>query len=160
MITGKIKISPQTERLLNNSKRYSEDAIERGMEIITDQSVKQTKDKITELGLVGSGKLRKSVNGQLKNKSKSIVGASQWYAHLIEDGTKSHTIPKKVHKRRKKAIFWPGASHPVRVVEHPGTKAYRFLGGTIEEMEQKGELESFFARGVNEIMQKIGVVNG
>lgn len=39
-----------------------------------------------------------------------------------DQGTRPHTI----RPRRKRALFWPGAAHPVRVVRHPGVKAMRY----------------------------------
>jgi hypothetical protein len=33
----------------------------------------------------------------------------------------------------KKALFWKGASHPVKKVNHPGTKAQPFLFPAWEE---------------------------
>lgn len=42
---------------------------------------------------------------------------------LYQDlGTKPHII----RPTRKRALSWPGASHPVKVVHHPGTKAQGF----------------------------------
>ena len=45
------------------------------------------------------------------------------YAIFIELGTKAHTITAKAGS----ALFWPGASHPVKSVKHPGTKAQHIL---------------------------------
>jgi hypothetical protein len=45
------------------------------------------------------------------------------YALFVEQGTEPHVI----YPRFKKALFWPGADHPVRMVNHPGTKPYPFL---------------------------------
>ena len=39
-----------------------------------------------------------------------------------DTGTKAHEI----RPRRKRALFWPGAGHPVKRVWHPGTKAQKF----------------------------------
>ena len=36
-----------------------------------------------------------------------------------DEGTRAHTITA----RRKRALFWKGARHPVKSVRHPGTKA-------------------------------------
>src|SRR5579871_5492968 len=40
------------------------------------------------------------------------------YAPFVEFGTKPHTIVAK----NAQALYWPGADHPVRKVNHPGTK--------------------------------------
>lgn len=50
------------------------------------------------------------------------------YGILLEKGTKPHEIRPKT----KKALFWPGASHPVKRVKHPGTKAYAVVGPTVD----------------------------
>ena len=45
------------------------------------------------------------------------------YAQWVEFGTGPHVILP----RTKKALFWPGADHPVRMVNHPGTRARPYL---------------------------------
>ncbi len=40
------------------------------------------------------------------------------YGKFVRHGTRPHVILP----RFKKALFWPGAAHPVRIVHHPGTK--------------------------------------
>ena len=44
------------------------------------------------------------------------------YAKWVLDGTSPHEIRPKT----KQALFWPGAAHPVAVVNHPGTKPNDF----------------------------------
>lgn len=39
-----------------------------------------------------------------------------------DEGTKPHII----RPRKKRALAWPGGSHPVKMVRHPGTKAQHF----------------------------------
>ena len=36
-----------------------------------------------------------------------------------------------IYPRSKQALFWPGASHPVRGVNHPGTKADPFMSDAL-----------------------------
>jgi hypothetical protein len=45
------------------------------------------------------------------------------YARWVEEGTGPHVILPKT----KKALFWPGAAHPVRMVFHPGTRPHPYL---------------------------------
>ena len=40
------------------------------------------------------------------------------YGVYVRKGTKPHLIGP----RYKKALYWPGAAHPVKLVHHPGTK--------------------------------------
>jgi len=50
------------------------------------------------------------------------------YGEHLEEGTNPHEIRPK----RKKALSWPGASHPVKKVNHPGSKAYPIIGPTVD----------------------------
>lgn len=50
------------------------------------------------------------------------------YGVMLEEGTKPHII-KPVNK---KALYWPGAPHPVKQVKHPGTKGNPVIGPTIK----------------------------
>lgn len=45
-----------------------------------------------------------------------------------DQGTGTHAGKGKytIRPRRKRALSWPGAAHPVRVVRHPGVKAMRY----------------------------------
>jgi hypothetical protein len=51
------------------------------------------------------------------------------YAIWVEQGTEPHVIFPKT----KKALFWPGADHPVRFVLHPGNPPYPFLVPAAEQ---------------------------
>lgn len=57
------------------------------------------------------------------------------YGRHLEEGTKPHIIRPK----NKKALYWKGAKHPVKAVNHPGTKAYPILEDTLRK--NKRELE-------------------
>lgn len=50
------------------------------------------------------------------------------YAPYVEFGTRPHVITAK----RKAALFWPGAKHPVRSVNHPGTKPNPYMASIAE----------------------------
>lgn len=48
----------------------------------------------------------------------STGGESSAYAIFVHEGTGPHVIEPKAAK----ALSWPGADHPVKVVHHPGTR--------------------------------------
>ena len=52
------------------------------------------------------------------------------YALAIEIGQKAHNIVP----RRRQALFWPGAAHPVKRVRHPGTKGRPYLRPAADEI--------------------------
>jgi len=59
-----------------------------------------------------------------RRRSRIIVGgrAAPYWA-TVEYGSEPHEI----RARRKKALHWTGAKHPVRRVWHPGTPAQPFM---------------------------------
>ena len=61
-------------------------------------------------------------------RAEMTTGLLRWfptasYAPYVEFGTAPHVIAPK----EKKALYWPGAAHPVARVNHPGTKPNRYL---------------------------------
>lgn len=50
-------------------------------------------------------------------------GSDDLIFKFLHDGTKPHEI----RPSSKKALSWPGAAHPVKRVQHPGTKALNML---------------------------------
>lgn len=66
---------------------------------------------------------RQSINGtaqQRGNTCRMIIAHGVRYGKYLEKGTPAHIIRPKV----KKALFWNGAEHPVKLVHHPGTGAH------------------------------------
>ena len=68
--------------------------------------------------LTDSGRLRRSITVDAVS-DRVRVGTNVAYARIHQLGgkTKPHTI-RPVHAR---ALFWPGAKHPVKAVSHPGS---------------------------------------
>jgi hypothetical protein len=61
-------------------------------------------------------------------RAEVTTGMLRWfptanYAPYVEFGTKPHVI----EPREKKALYWPGADHPVKRVNHPGTAPNPFM---------------------------------
>lgn len=75
---------------------------------------------------VQTGRYRASIASRLGADGRSLyveVGSNVDYALILDEGSPPHEI----RPRTKKALFWRGARHPVKVVRHPGTRAYRVL---------------------------------
>jgi phage gpG-like protein len=84
------------------------------------------KEIATADGLVDTGRYRSSISWRLGQDGLGLfadVGSNVTYAGYLEFGTRPHII----EARRKKALWWKGADHPVRVVHHPGTKPHHVL---------------------------------
>lgn len=75
---------------------------------------------------VDTGRYRSSIQSSMKQDARGpvgVVGAYVSYALDIELGTRPHVIRPK----RRKALYWKGARHPVKRVNHPGTRPYYVL---------------------------------
>ena len=74
-------------------------------------------------GSVKTGHLRRSISVDMGNLEATIHTSNVKYAVMVEKGAKAHIIKPK----SKKALYWKGASHPVKQVNHPGSKAKPYL---------------------------------
>lgn len=71
-----------------------------------------------------TGALRRQIQMRVVSKVHVIVGViagpASSYARIQDKG--GTTSPHVIEPRRKKALNWPGAKHPVRRVQHPGSR--------------------------------------
>lgn len=68
---------------------------------------------------------------------RGVWGTRLFYGPYIEKGTGPHVIVA----RSAKALYWPGARHPVRKVKHPGGKAYPFILPAFQLVKSKAPAE-------------------
>ena len=94
---------------------------------------RQAKSNLTANGSVKTGHLRRSTQAKFGKLEATIHTSNVKYAPWVEKGTGAHTIRPK----RKKALYWKGAKHPVRSVNHPGSKAKPFLIPAFEQEKPK-----------------------
>lgn len=78
---------------------------------------------LTKNKSVDTGHLRRGISTDIKGLGATIHTSNIKYAPGVEYGTKAHIIKAK----NKKALYWKGAKHPVKKVNHPGSKAKPFL---------------------------------
>ena len=72
---------------------------------------------------VKTGHLRRSISTKMGDMEATIHTSNLKYAPMVEFGTRPHIIRAK----NKKALYWKGAKHPVKQVNHPGSKAKPYL---------------------------------
>lgn len=65
---------------------------------------------------------------RIRGKAAVQVTNTAPYAAIIEHGSRPHII----EPRDAKALFWPGARHPVARVNHPGTPAMHVLRNALK----------------------------
>lgn len=76
-----------------------------------------------------TGALRQSILPFMDSNTSGRITVGQPYGIFVEMGTNPHDILPI----NKKALMWDGASHPVKVVHHPGTAAEPFMEPAFEE---------------------------
>jgi HK97 gp10 family phage protein len=82
------------------------------------QVAKEVEEDIKRNAPVDTGELVRSVR-----RRGTVITISAPYWHFVEYGTRPHII----RPRRRQALWWPDAHHPVRQVYHPGTQAQPFI---------------------------------
>ena len=112
-------------------KKYpvnSTDKVKETVKKSTFNIEKYAKDNITKNGNVDTGHLRRSNHSKVDGFTGTVSNNVK-YAKIIEEGSKAH----KIRPRKKKYLYWKGASHPVKEVNHPGTKPYPFLKPALDK---------------------------
>ena len=77
---------------------------------------------------------------------EAVIKSPAEYAEWVNDGTRPYTITPT----NKKALYWEGADHPVKVVHHPGIKARHFVEDSLADVN--GRLDGYFLRAISEVM--------
>lgn len=71
---------------------------------------------------INTGRLKSSIKWEVDGLTGRVSTDVPYWVH-VEYGTAPHVI----RPRNKRALYWPGADHPVAFVNHPGTPAFPFL---------------------------------
>ena len=80
------------------------------------------------------------------SSDEAVIKSPAEYAQWVNDGTQPYTITPT----SKKALYWEGADHPVKVVHHPGIKARHFVEDSLADVN--GRLDGYFLRAISEVM--------
>lgn len=79
-----------------------------------------------------TGRYFRSIYSEVDRNPFQVIGklaSDHPQAAILEFGSRPHVI----EARKNKTLFWPGARFPVKKVNHPGTPAFKVLGGAAEE---------------------------
>lgn len=92
--------------------------LEEALQPLLDHVAAEVEQDIKRNAPVDSGELVRSVR-----RRGNIITISAPHWHYVEYGTRPHII----RPRTKRALWWPDAHHPVKMVHHPGTQAQPFI---------------------------------
>ena len=93
----------------------------------------QAKKNLASNKSVITGHLRRSIATKMGDLEATIHTSNVKYAVIVEKGSKPHIIRPK----NKKALYWKGAKRPVKLVNHPGSKAKPYLEPAFESEKDK-----------------------
>ena len=99
------------------------DEIKNDVRIVVKNSAFNIERNAKSSASVKTGHLKRSISTKMGDMEATIHTSNLKYAPMVEFGTRPHIIKAK----NKKALYWKGASHPVKQVSHPGSKAKPYL---------------------------------
>lgn len=147
-------MSPELKDLLKRHRKKANEATKKGLKHVALAGEAEVKKYITRIGLVDTGRLRASINGQVRGNA-AYVGTNVEYARIHELG--GRTKPHKIQAKKAKALRYTvsGQTYFRKSVNHPGSniKEKAFLRTPIHEMARDGRIESIFARAVRQAIE-------
>ena len=94
---------------------------------------------------VDHGLLKQWFVESIDDEEAHIKSPAEYAAH-VNYGTRPHVI----RPVNKKALYWAGAEHPVKLVNHPGIQGRHFVEDSIEAV--KGNLDDYFLKALSEVL--------
>lgn len=94
---------------------------------------REAKENLKANKSVKTGHLRRMVATKISDTEGEIHTSNVKYARYVEEGTRAHIIRAK----KKKYLYWEGASHPVKQVKHPGSAKKPYLIPAFEKEKPK-----------------------
>lgn len=73
--------------------------------------------------ITGGAELRALLQAAGPFNGRAVIGTNLNYARYVSEGTRPHRIAAAPGR----ALYWKGAAHPVRAVNHPGTRANPYV---------------------------------
>ena len=116
-------------------------AKEQGMKYVSEELIRV----LERNSPVDHGVLKKWFSESLSS-DEAVIKSPAEYAEWVNDGTQPYTITPT----SKKALYWEGADHPVKVVHHPGIRGRHFVEDSLNDVN--GRLDGYFLKAISEVM--------
>ncbi|MDZ5782107.1 HK97 gp10 family phage protein [Marinococcus luteus] len=111
------------------------DKLREGLEKAHDLSTQEVWGNLMEHSPQDQGRLAGSWKYRRTGSFRSLISTSVSYAMVQNDGVDPFTIRPK----NGQALYWKGAAHPVKKVEHPGFKGKHYIEQSIDEAGERHE---------------------
>jgi hypothetical protein len=144
-----IKISIKNLPQIKAAFRKAPDIMTEELSAAIRKTVMYIRGRAVSNAPVKTGRLRASAYTNFKPLSGEI-GFNASYAAAVHDGSKAHII----RARGSGFLYWKGAGHPVKQVNHPGYRGNPFLKRAVEQSEVM--TDKFMTEAVQNALDKIG----
>ena len=141
-----LKISGDTQKRIDQAVK----TIPEHIKMAVRNATSYLEVKIVENTPIGKSRTKGGLHGSWHDKVSGFQGmiyTDKHYAIYVHEGTRPHIIRPK----NGRALMWPGAPHPYRMVHHPGTKANPFVTRTLDQ--QRKAIEEYFIRAMDQSIQ-------
>ena len=104
--------------------------------LLNTAGIMETEAKVNAKWTDRTSHARQSIHSGVEGRGRELtlfLAHGVKYGAFLEEGTPPHIIRPK----NKKTLYWKGAAHPVKQVNHPGTKAYPILEDTIKSNKNR-----------------------
>jgi len=115
-----VKMSDHTDDVLSAARQHLTKCLVQSA-VVVERRAKQLCPRRT-------GRLVRSITHELPSETKAVIGTNVEYGPVVELGSRPHLIEPV----NAKALWWPKALHPVKVVHHPGTRPQPYLRPALE----------------------------
>lgn len=138
--------------LITENFSGAEAAIRRGAARGIHQAAKIGADDADDRAPVDTGELVEKISAVKVSDTRSEILSDADHSAIVEFGS----VPHVIRPNAAKALFWPGASHPVMEVQHPGTAAQPFMKPAADALRPR--LADIVGRDVDIELKKLGGV--
>lgn len=136
-IKTSLKITPSVKRLLDQPEETMRQSIWSGLTNL----VEEIEARAVKEAPVKSSHLVNSITSSVAHDAKKAeVSVTASYAEYVHGGTGLFgPLKRRIFPRTKKALFWPGAAHPVRSIK--GMKPNPFLTRALNKIRPQKVFE-------------------
>lgn len=135
------------QEALDRILKHAKDSLSRAMKY----AATDVWGNIRRLAPTDTGRLAGSFELEQVDELSWRIFTNVHYALYVHEGTGIHGPegrPIEIRPVRKKALYWPGAAHPVTKVLHPGQKPNPYVTRAIETTS--GRVSEFIQRAIRE----------
>jgi len=140
-LTITIQMTPDLRELITVLHGDVHEGIRAGMQNL----LSEIEARAVKKAPIRTGNLVNSITNYIVNRGLAgVVKATAPYASYVHWGTGLYGPYKQkivIRPRYKKALFWPGAAHPVKKVEQKGQKGKPFFLKAIREINPQKVFE-------------------